>query len=48
MLSTSSLGLGNSSDSGFVIDLDLEALSENTFLVASFDTVFSIGVTLKV
>lgn len=48
MFSTSSLGLGNSSDSGFVIDLDLEALSDNTFLFANFDTVFNIGVTLKV
>ncbi len=48
MLDTSSLGLGNSSESGFAIDFDLEALVGNTFLCADFDIIFDLGVSLKV
>jgi hypothetical protein len=45
---SSSLGLGNSSESGFAIDLDLESLVNDTFLSANFDTSFRLEVSLKV
>ena len=47
-LSSSFLGLGNSSVASFEVDLDLDSLANNTFLAANFDAMFRLGVSLKV
>lgn len=47
-LSSSFLGLGNSSVASFEVDLDLDRLANNTYLAANFDAMFRLGVSLKV